>query len=134
MGMDLHGVAGGYARFSNRSWRNVLKLAYEYGWKPLGTEMDEWIGRPDEWNGGYFSNDLQWVAEGDAARIANALEDALKDIPDHDVDETEVEHELVWAIFNFDDPVPPLEYFSGAGKQKIRAFVEFCRAGGFRIA
>ncbi len=142
MGMDLTNVAGGTARFSNRSWRNVLKLAYEYGWRPLGTEIeDEWIvvetGEPtrqiDDWNGGYFTNDLQWVTEEDAERIADALEDALEDIPDRDVDETEAKHGPV-SLFDFPYPTDTLEFFSSAGKQKIRAFIEFCRAGGFRIA
>ena len=42
MGMDLDGK-GGYFRFSNVSWRKVLELAYEYGWKPAGTDPGQWV-------------------------------------------------------------------------------------------
>jgi len=37
MGMDLNG-AGGYVRFSNIAWSKIRKLAYDYGWKPQGTD------------------------------------------------------------------------------------------------
>lgn len=127
----MHNVAGDYTRFSAAYWCEVLKLAYEYGWKPLGTEMDEWInpetgelfGQIDDWSGTYFSNDLQWVTEEDSAGIANALERALKDIPDCDTYDAADEESMGC-----------LEFFSGAEKQQIEAFIAFCRAGGFRIA
>ncbi len=141
MGMDLHG-AGGYARCSGLEWSKVLLLAYEYGWEPLGTEMDGWINSetgeliepPDEWNGNYTSNEGQWVTEEDASRIADALEDALEDIPDREVDKTGVVHRPVSLFDLLRDRTDPLEFFSGAGKRRIRAVIKFCRAGGFRIA
>ena len=37
MGMDLRG-AGGEFHFNIGSWRNVLALAEQYGWKPQGTQ------------------------------------------------------------------------------------------------
>jgi hypothetical protein len=127
MGMDLTNKAGGTERFSNASWREILMLAYEYGWKPAGTEAGAWIDPetgelnkqlspdPDEWDGDYFSNSFQWVTEEDAASIADALERALKDKAERDTDSSP-------------------EYFSGEGKQKIRAFIAFCRVGEFFIA
>ncbi len=117
MGMDLKNVEGGTERFSNAAWRSVLELAYEYGWKPAGTEPGAWADPetgeldkqlspdPDEWSGTYFSNDFQWVTEEDAAGIADALEHALKDTP-----------------------------FSGEDRQKLSHFIAFCRVGEFFIA
>ncbi len=141
MGMDLHG-AGGYARCSGLEWIKVLQLAHEYGWESLGTEMDGWINSetgeliepPDDWDGNYTSNDTQWVTEEDASRIADALEDALQDIPDRKVEKTEMEHRPVSLFDLLHDRTDPLEFFSGTGKRTISAVIKFCRAGGFRIA
>jgi hypothetical protein len=103
MGMDLTNVAGETYRFNTTSWRKVLELACQYGWKPQGTEPGRWYdetGRlceqlspnPDEWNGSYFSNDFQWVTDKEAANIAHALEQALDDIPDVDTGEKWMEY------------------------------------------
>ena len=117
MGMDLSG-AGGYQRFSNASWRDVLELAHLYGWKPAGTEPGQWCdpetgeldeqlsGDPDEWCGTYFGNDYQWVTAEDAANMADALERARGGMPD----------------------------LGGEAKRKISGFVAFCRAGAFFIS
>jgi|SRR5215204_2593331 len=159
MGMDLSG-AGGYERFSYPSWRKILELAYEYGWKPQGTEPGQRYDEngelikqlspdPDEWNGGYFSSDYQWATDEDAANIADALQQALDDIPDFDTDEKRVEYgpdELPTSqvgrslveqglVVNVPNAsLSPVEYFSGEAKQKVRDFIRFCRAGEFYIA
>jgi hypothetical protein len=160
MGMDLNG-AGGVQRFSNTSWRKMLELAYEYGWKPAGTEPGQWVDPstgelieqlspdPDEWDGNYRTNASQWVTDEDAAHIADALEQALDDIPDFDTDEKWVEYEptdlptspversLVeqrLAVSGPNESLSSLEFFSGEGKQKVRDFVAYCRAGTFFIA
>ena len=49
MGMDLSGV-GGNEYFSNVSWYKILKLAYEYGWQPQGTEVGGWYDENGELN------------------------------------------------------------------------------------
>src|SRR5262245_57325667 len=86
MGMDLSGAAGGYFRFNNRGWADVLDLAELYGWEPVGTASPRNFetGEPQyaDWDGGYGSNDYQIVTAPDAAAIATALEAALDDIPD----------------------------------------------------
>ena len=117
MGMDLKNVEGGTERFGIAAWHSVLELAYEYDWKPTGTEPGAWVDPetgeldkqlspdPDEWSGTYFSNDYQWVTEEDAAGIADALERALKDTP-----------------------------FGGKDRQKLSQFIAFCRVGAFFIA
>jgi hypothetical protein len=104
---------------------------------------------PDEWNGGYFSNDYQWVTEEDAANIADALQRALDDIPDFDTDEKRVEYgpgelptspierSLVEQGFLINVPnasLKPVEYFGGGAKQRVRYFIRFCRAGEFFVA
>ena len=138
MGMSLCGK-GGDTQFNIFSWNRILKLAYWYGWQPMGTEAPDWeeiYGTPihpdykhpkhSDWNGTYFSNEGQFVADRDAGNIAAALERAFDDIPDHDC-----------SISVFDAPtaqdISPIEYFSGQGKTRVRDFIEFCRAGGFLI-
>lgn len=159
MGMDLHG-ASGYERFSYTSWCEILGLAYEYGWKPQGTEAGQWYDEngklikqlspdPDEWDGDYFSNNFQLVTEEDAANIADALERALDDIPDFDTDEKRVEYgpselptspverSLVEQGFVINVPnasLSPVEYFSGEAKQMVRDFTGSAEPGGSVLA
>src|SRR5215208_2801155 len=158
MSMDLTG-AGGIERFSNTSWRKILELAYEYGWKPQGTEPGQWCDEngelikqlspdPNEWNGGYFSSDHQWVTHEDAANIAGALQRALDYIEDANTEKKRVEYgpgelptspierSLVEQGFVVNVPnasLSPVEYFSGEAKQMVRDFIRFCQAGGFSI-
>jgi hypothetical protein len=159
MGMDLNG-AGGYLHFSNTSWCKMLELAYGYGWKLAGTEPGQWVDpstgeldeqmylNPDEWDGSYFGNCFQRVTHEDAAHIADALEQALDDIPDLDTDEkwveygptilptSPVERSLVeegFAVSGPNESLSPPEFFSGEDKQKVRDFIAYCRAGAFCI-
>ena len=159
MGMDLNG-AGGIELFSHTSWRKMLELACEYGWKPAGTEPGRWVDPstgeldeqlspdPDEWDGDYFGNCFQWVTDEDAAHIADALDLALDDIPEFDTGEKWVEYgptdmptglverSLVEQGFTVSGPnrsLSPLEFFSGEDKQLIRGFIAYCRAGTFYI-
>jgi len=138
----------------------MLELAYGYGWELAGTEPGRWVDTstgeldeqlspdPDEWHGSYFGNDAQWVTDEDAARIADALEQALDDIPDFDTGEkwmtygptnlptSSVERSLVEEGFAVSGPngsLSPLEYFSGEDKQLVRDFIAYCRAGTFYI-
>jgi hypothetical protein len=78
-------------RFNIHSWPRVLNLAYEYGWKPAGTEITMNIYDLDgksfkksqrEWSGSYMFNDYQEVTKEDASNLAAALQMALVDIPD----------------------------------------------------
>jgi hypothetical protein len=108
---------------------------------------------PAEWDGSYLGNCFQRVTDEDAARIADALEQALDDIPDFDAAEKWVEYgptdigptdmptgpverSLVEEGFAVSVPnwsLSPLEYFSGEDKQLVRAFIAYCRAGAFHI-
>jgi hypothetical protein len=102
-----------------------------------------------DWDGNYFTNDFQHVSDEDAATIADALERALDDIPDFDSGEKTKEFTpdeppdnpvaralLEGGLKPFvapNDLLGPAEFFSGEDKQKIRDFIEYCRAGGFVI-
>ena len=126
MGMDLGGK-GGYFSCNNATWVAVLRLAYDHGWKPAGTEPPRWIDAntgelcaqlpPDmeTWNSmgysmDYYSNSGQGVSDQDARNIADALERALEE------DETSDEGLAQSSI------------------DCLREFITFCRAGGFLIA
>jgi hypothetical protein len=65
-------------------------LGHRYGWAPAGTEppdpeyLDDGHGHPAHWDGHYFRADGQRMTQADARALAQALERALGDIPDHD--------------------------------------------------
>ena len=78
MTMDLTGPGGDFG-FTITSWEHLLKLASLSGWEPAGTLPPEGAG---SWDGNYFTNDGQRVADEDARALADALEAALPHIPD----------------------------------------------------
>lgn len=125
MSMDLIGV-GGSCNFNVWSWAHILQLAVAHGWKPTGT-----VHEAPEWGGNYWSNDGQEVTDADAAAIADAIERALPDVPDHDA----LAHKRNpdGKSIPFGTPVNAYELFSGERKKQLREFIEFCRRGGFRI-
>lgn len=82
MGMDLSG-AGGYFRWTNLGWRDVLALAESNGWEPTATGPPRGILKA-AWSGTYFSNDGQRVYARDARQLADALERAIAACPVED--------------------------------------------------
>jgi hypothetical protein len=85
---------------------------------------------------GYFVNDGQRVSAEDARNLADALERALPDIPDHDalIHKT-FEHpgSPGMRLLALDTPASPYEWFSGDKKRYVREFIAYCRQGGFEI-
>jgi hypothetical protein len=76
MGVDLIGHGG--ASFNGETWRRCLDIAIAFGWQPAGT-----IAPPDhdrDWDGGYFSNDLQEVSDADAGALGRALHRAVTSV------------------------------------------------------
>jgi hypothetical protein len=73
-----------------RIWLGILGLARHYGWKPRGTLptefdiADDWT--PEFFEGCYYPPYLQRIQVDDVVALANALDDALPDIPDIDPD------------------------------------------------
>jgi hypothetical protein len=98
-----------------------------YGWQPMGTRVPSMTHihgfHAEAWDGTYLTNDGQIVVSEDALSLGMALEKALDDIPD----------------FNLDDDPPdlsrvnPFEYFAGDEKQQVVDFIKFCRLGSFLI-
>ena len=132
----------------NLSWAMVLRMALDSGWRPQGTDApDDFYGEVEadgyttkQWNPrNYFSRRGQRVRDEDAAAIADALTRALEDVPDHDA----VAHKIMgtidtsligkFRILDTRNKVNPFEYFSGDNKVRLRRFIAYCRAGGFRI-
>ena len=73
MGVDLMGRGG--ESFNWESWRTSLKVAQSFGWRPSGTAPP--TDQVGDWDGTYFSNDLQDVTDDDAKELARALFRAL---------------------------------------------------------
>ena len=162
MGYDLKN-ANEQFRFSVTAWQCVLDLAAEFGWQAMGTVLSEGTAKlylTDEgaseekaiqetirkWDGNYVGNNLQSVIDKDALNLANALENALKVIPDkrkpeHNTlaslkDDGSIEHFFLerFIIGRRRSPDSPVDYFSGIeNKNYLREFIKFCRSGSFCI-
>jgi hypothetical protein len=151
VGMDLR-RKGGYLHLDIVTWRMVLTLAINHGWKPAGTELPDIAffskdGTVDEekseayrqayedWNAtNYYTNDFQWVTDEDAANIADALERALTHVPDERTMAMKAALTPSGVPFDVLEHLTPLDWCSGAdGKAHIREFIDFCRTGAFCI-
>ena len=152
MTLELYNAATSISRkYSWQFWGKALELARSYGWRPLGTHLHEYRS---VWDGSYLTNDGQTVIAKDALSLAQALERALDDIPDAGVqmdwnpkfwcEEEDLpdwlspeEKEIIEAGLEEYWPdvmgVHPFEFFAGAEKQHLIAFIRFCRLGSFVI-
>jgi hypothetical protein len=143
MGMDLNG-AGGSFRWNFFSWPRLLQIAEDYGWEPAGTLPPEPTPEDEEdteekaegdraWSGSYTTNDGQVVTAEDAANLADALEQALPDIPDEDVlAEYRTQHGI--RLGSEEPEIADLDWFCGpTSKAHIADFIRYCRAGSFTI-
>jgi len=83
----------------------------------------------------YFYNSGLLVTPEDALALADALERALPDVPDHNAmaDKTFFHPGLPGVpLVDVRTPVNPYEWFGGK-KDLLRDFIAFCRRGGFAI-
>jgi hypothetical protein len=111
-------------------------------------DEDDEDGAPlcDGWPWDYVDNAGRKVTEEDARLWADALEQALPDIPDHcATDHKPAAYPMPAAMApllrdmagdDLPDPsqfVNALEWFSGARKQGLRDLIDFCRQGGFAV-
>ncbi len=98
------------------------------------------------WYGGYVANAGQWVSAADARAWADALENALDDVPNHDARILKPQaYPMPIAVARLfrdltggglPDPgqhINALEWFSGTRKQELRDFIAYCRRGGFAV-
>ena len=162
MGYDLNN-ANQHFGFSVFAWSFVLDLAKEFGWQPMGTVLSETTAkiyldeeeRSNEetiqetirsWEGNYDGNNYQSVVDKDALNLANALDNALKVIPDKRnpayntllslTDDTTGLNYLKMVFRGIESIYPgsPVDYFSGIENKKyLKEFIQFCKCGSFSI-
>ena len=77
MGMDLSG-AGGYFRWSNSGWADILELGQAHGWVPVGTGPPRRELKSAWGDGPYFGNGGQRFYARDAQSLADALVSPLR--------------------------------------------------------
>lgn len=104
---------------SRESWERSLALASLYGW--TATRSGNPRAGDNESSPDYLFAEVERVASADCHAIAEAIERALPDIPDHD------------ARLEGGDPAAYSVYFSGIGKLWLRALAAFCRTGSFFV-
>ncbi len=96
MGLILENEGGKRLYVTEKQWRNVLRTARRYGWKPIGTKPDiKYLKKrsknPDggfdtvmldklvkSWSGSYLTGESQTVTYADALNISFALEEAVE--------------------------------------------------------
>jgi hypothetical protein len=101
---------------------------------PLKEAIKAMLQQPDDPRlRGYFDNAGSRVSAKDARALADALEQALPDIPRHNA----LEHKCM--VIDGERLLPegvrvsPYERFSGSNRLHLEKFIAFCRNGGFRI-
>lgn len=142
MGVLLRGEHGEFA-LNNRGWAMLLRLAWDYGWRPRGTLPPEhWAegvqpagiprsreaavaasarppGATRPWNpADYVSCRGQRVKAEDASGLAEALGAVLDDLPNHDPLAGEAVRRVRASGF------PPVLYFEGEQRQ-VNTFEQF---------
>lgn len=153
MGMDLYGK-GGYYRWTGGAWHNVLTLASQFGWEPMGTEPGANLLRrlrydlrkkgktprqialavQRERRGHhrlYCANDNQEVSAADARNLAAALGLALAAADElftrsgaRTRKRTTLPGELLDLLRSC---------CAGPARQPMAEFIAFCAAGRFAI-
>ena len=77
MSYDFTGVAGTEWGTNAQGWRLILHLAERFGWQPAGTTPPDDLPAGLRWEGNYFGNEGQRVADEDAVALAAALRKAV---------------------------------------------------------
>lgn len=145
MAVVLRGPSGDFV-FNNRGWVQLLTLAHQRGWQPLGTvEPEHWASvpesrRPTAWTSADYCNGKgQRVHPDDARALAAALRSIVDDLPDHDPLEGQIAHTLnvpgypALRTLTSDRRVNPYEFFGGPNKPGFLAFIGFAGRGGFSV-
>ncbi len=139
MGMDLSG-AGGYFRWTNSGWSDLLELAEEFGWIPTVTGPPRGVRKADWQDGSYYGNGGQRFYARDAKTLADALERAVVALSEgkprkrtRAATSTDyLEAQLAGRRAPKQGRVAVRQY-GPEDVAYIREFIEYCRAGSFRI-
>ncbi|MFG0327406.1 MAG: hypothetical protein ACF8SC_09110 [Phycisphaerales bacterium JB037] len=135
---------------NNRGWATLLRLAWDYGWRPRGTLPPPHWTTPElrlkaaEWNGAdYVTCRGQIVTAPDAQRLAEALRAVADDLSPEDPDPAHDEQLGLRrvpmpgyppvAFLSDARPMSPFEFFGGSNRAGFHRFVSFCQGGAFAI-
>lgn len=137
--MDLSG-AGGYFRWTNSGWSDILELGEEFGWVPIGTGPPRGELKADWRDGPYYGNAGQRFYARDARALADALERAVAGLPKRKPPKRGrvatttdyIEAELTGSERPKRGRVA-IRQWTPEDVAYIREFIEFCRAGSFRL-
>lgn len=150
MGVLLRGPQGDFI-LNNHGWALLLRLAWDYGWRPRGTVAPAHWRPAGTIEGADFSNAPKWnpadyvtgrgqgVMTEDARDLAEALASIIDDLPNHDPlsGETVVTIDTPGfprlRVMPHGRPLNAFELFGGQNKQGFRAFIDYCGAGPFTI-
>ena len=138
MGMDLSG-RGGYFRWTTSSWFDLLEIAIDFDWEPLGTGPPRGTLKADWEHGSYVVNQGQLFYARDALAFANCLEQAVEAFSAGKVKKRTPAGRAFTRLTSMPSSgknkktrstPPPVNV---AALDAIREFIVFCRMGSFRI-
>lgn len=138
-GVCFHG-AGGCFRCRTPDWPRMLRIALRHGWKPEGTEdFSEEV--PCEIPNlalkilEYSFGSYELVSDDDAQQLGAALERALPKLEaEHKVLRSLSHEEFFARSFSSQRTQDLMAFASPPAQAHIRAFIQFCRTGGFELA
>lgn len=122
---------------NTRTWYEVLDLAEEHGWNPMGTVQPEWLNGVADWLGSQLSepvdlSDSSYTPEvsrtvllEDALNMADALERAFLAYEPRGCNGHNRSHRTEWD-----------DWFGNGSRPAVGVIVvlvDFLRAGSFRI-
>ena len=118
----------GWFTWPRETWRQVLMLAWHFGWQPIGTRCPDGVF-DEEWDGDYLRPTEQVLTTDDGRQLANALERALASSRE------------VWRNGKVEASPPSVErdqcellnLSSNSTRKNLADFILFCRAGEFEI-
>ncbi len=115
---------------NSQTWHNILNLAEEYGWNPMGAiPPAEWyeqagyhLASPER--GSYAPYDHSLILFEDALNLADALERAFLDY--------EPEHVPAWSELALRTEFDPADETSPA-LGAVMLTIDFCQLGAFTV-
>lgn len=124
-------------QLNTRTWYQVLDLAEEHGWNPMGTVQPEWLAGVADWLGSQLPDPVDASSDGytpevsrmvlleDALNMADALERAFLAYEPRGRNGHSLAHRTEWDDWFGNGSHPAVGV--------IVVLVEFLRAGAFRI-
>ena len=138
MSFDFTSDSGATHNIRTSGWTLLLYAAEDYGWAKADTLPPEGVDA-GEWDGGYASNEGQYVTKAAALDLAMAFERLLADPNRAErvrATEARMDQEIAFLLkrdYGIEQPPRTDAHVYPISEPDLQEFIAFCRKGGFRI-